>query len=79
MRIDIWRAWNGCYYSKSFVQNSLGFFCLFSNGFSLGGCGGGVVARQKQFAKPSPLSAEGICRLPSHGDVRLFLSLSFWA
>jgi hypothetical protein len=26
----------------------------------LGGCiGGGVVARQKQFAKPSPLSAEG--------------------
>jgi hypothetical protein len=34
---------------------------LLSNGFSsLGGCvGGGVVARQKQFAKPSPLSAEG--------------------
>jgi hypothetical protein len=37
---------------------------LLSNGFSsLGGCVGGgggvVVARQKQFAKPSPLSAEG--------------------
>lgn len=54
---------------------------LLSNGFSsLGGCVGGgggvVVARQKQFAKPSPLSAEGICRLPSHGDVRLSLFLS---